>query len=220
MKSIDSASTTGAMFPAMGFWISVLLAILNAVYLGVLGFLMFSGSAYPPPESSQPVIHILVLICVPLLILLWTQLHDAAPLDRKFFSHSSLAFLIIFAALTSINRFVALTVVPQSLAAGSAAGLQWFLPYEWPSVMLAIEMLGWGFFFGLACLTLAPVFLEGGLERALCWTLIVTAVFNFFTIVALVIDQFALIGLAAPIAWGIGPILAFILMAIWFRRQM
>jgi len=55
---------------------------------------------------------------------------------------------VIFAAQTSINRYVALTVVRQSLAAGNTDGLQWFLPYTWPSIMLAIEYLAWGFFLG------------------------------------------------------------------------
>jgi hypothetical protein len=50
---------------------------------------------------------------------------------------SRLAYILIFATLTSINRYVALTVVRQSLAAGNTDGLQWFLPYTWPSIMLA-----------------------------------------------------------------------------------
>jgi len=35
----------------------------------------------------------------------------------------------------------------------------------------------------------------------------------------LVINQFNWIGLVAPLAWGLGPIAAFILIAIWFHRQ-
>ncbi|MEX2161312.1 MAG: hypothetical protein WD751_05290 [Anaerolineales bacterium] len=217
MKSIDSANTNGAMFPAMGFWTAILLVVLNIFYLAVMAF---SAAVFPPPEPLQSLIHLLVLITPPIMIILWVQLHDAAPLDRKLFSHASLAFLVIFAALVSINRFVALTVVRPSLAAGNVDGLQWFLPYGWPSAMLALEMLGWGLFFGFACLTLAPTFQGGRLERSICWTLVVTAVFNFAIIAALVVDQFGVLWWLGPVAWGAGPTVAIALMAAWFRRQM
>lgn len=215
--SSDHASTNGAMFPAMGFWTAVLLVALNVAYIAVMAL---SAASFPPQEPFQSYIHILILVTIPALVILWTQLHDAAAPDRKLFSHASLAFLIIFAALVSINRFVALVVVRPALAAGNADILQWFSPYEWPSVMLAIELLGWGFFFGLACLTMAPVFQEGGLERAICWTLVAAATFNLAMIACLLIDQIAVIWLLAPVAWGLAPTAAFVMIAAWFRRQM
>jgi hypothetical protein len=219
MRNIDEAATSGAMYPALGFWTAMLLVALSAAYVGILGWTALQGSAYPPPEPFQTAIHLIVLLTVPALVFFWAMVHDAATEDRKIFSLTALAFMIIFAALVAINRFVALTVVPQSLALGATSGLQWFMPYEWPSVMLAIELLGWGFFFGAACLSLAPVFQSSKLELAICITLVITAVLNFTSVIGLVTNQFGILGMVAPLAWGVGPISAFILMGVWFHHQ-
>ena len=219
MRNMDEAATSGAMFPGLGFWTAILSAALTAVYIGLLGFLMLTGDTLPPDEPLQTILHILILLCLPVFVFLCVLIHDSAPMDRKIFSLASVAFIAIFAALVAVNRFVALTVEPQGLALGKTAGLAWFMPYEWPSVMLAIEMLGWGFFFGLAWLSAATVFQEGALEKTIFWTLVITALLNLASSVALVINQFNWIGLVAPLAWGLGPIAAFILIAIWFHRQ-
>lgn len=63
----------------------------------------------------------------------------------------------MFAVAVTINRFVQLTIVQQSIAADDVTDLRRFLPYDPRSAMFALEILGWGFFFGLAALSLVPV---------------------------------------------------------------
>jgi hypothetical protein len=142
----------------IGFWSGIVLVAMGLAYLGLIAAMMLSGSGFPPVEPFQTMFNILVLFTAVWMVLFWSILHLAVPADRKVFSQASLALIVIFAALTSINRYVGLTVVRQSISSGNTNGLQWFLPYGWPSVMLALEYLAWGFFFGLACLCLAPVF--------------------------------------------------------------
>jgi hypothetical protein len=202
-----------------GFWAAVILAVGFLVYLGILAVMLISGTGYPPVEPYQTILHFLILFAATMMVFFWATLHTVVPRDRQFFSLASLALIVIFATLTSINRFVALTVVRQSLASGNTAGLQWFLPYAWPSIMLAMEILGWGLFFGLACLCLAPVFVSGKLERAIFWTLLVTGVLCLLSVVGLLLNSMALLGLVAPLAWGLIPAITFILMAIWFKTR-
>jgi hypothetical protein len=123
--------------------------------------------------------------------------------------------IAIFAALTSINRFVALTVVKQSLASGNTNGLQWFLPYQWPSVMLAFEILAWGGFFGLACISLAPVFSKGRLERSIFWALLITGSLSLFAVFGQILNS-TLLSFAGLIAWGPGFTLVSFLFTKWF----
>jgi hypothetical protein len=146
-----------------------------------------------------------------------------APSDKKLFFQASLVMIVIFATLTSINRYVGLTVVKQSLASGNTSGLQWFMPYGWPSAMLAVEYLGWGFYFGLACLSLAPAFVSGSLERAIFWTLLATGMLSLLSVIGQVLGSnsltFSLFTMAGVLGWGPGLTVATLLIAIWIRRK-
>ena len=205
-----------------GFWSGIFLAILGVAYLGFVAAMLAGGSGFPPVEPYQKMINLLVLITAVAMVIFWTVLHQAAPDNRKLFSRTSLGMILIFATLTSINRYVGLTVVRQSLASGNLSGLQWFMPYRWPSVMLALEFLAWGFFFGLACLLLAPVFTTGKLEQAISWTLVGTGVLSLLAALGQVAGVAALsfspFTFAGVMAWGPGLTALAVLIAIWFRQ--
>jgi hypothetical protein len=214
------------MMPALvrriGIWGGIFLAILGFIYLGLIAIMMLSGSGFPPVEPYQTMFNILILITAAWMVFYWAVLHQAVQGEKRLFSLASLVMIVIFSALTSINRYVALTVVRQSILTGNTAGLEWFLPYDWPSIMLALEILGWGFFFGLACLCLSAVFTNGKLERAICWTLIATGILSLCAAVGQVLNTSSLsfnpFTMAGAVAWGPGLTTAAILMAIWFRR--
>jgi hypothetical protein len=208
----------------IGYWSGIVLVILGLVYLGLILVMMLSGSGFPPAEPLQSIFNALILITAPWMVFFWVILHQSAPVGRKIFSQASLALIVIFAALTSINRYVGLTVVKQSIASGNTNGLQWFLPYSWPSIMLALEFLAWGFFFGLACLSLAPVFIHRGLEKAIFWTLIVTGILSLLAPLGQLVGtdpmSFTLFTAAGEMGWGPGLLLVAVLLVIWFHRKM
>ncbi len=206
----------------VGFWSGIILVILGLLYLGLIAVTILSGAGYPPVEPLQAWFNLLILVTAAWMVFFWSVLHQAAPAEKKLFSRASLVLIVIFAALTSINRYVALTVVRQSLAAGNTDGLQWFLPYGWPSVMLAIEMLAWGFFFGLACLCLAPVFAGGRLEKAIRWTLVVMGICSLLSAMGPVLGAddlgFNPFTMAGALAWGPGLTATVFMIVVWFRR--
>jgi hypothetical protein len=207
----------------IGFWSGLVLVILGLTYLGLIVAMMLSGSGFPPVEPFQTIFNVLILITAVWMVFFWSILHQVAPVERKLYSQASFAMIVIFATLTSINRYVGLTVVKQSLASGNTNGLQWFLPYSWPSVMLALEILAWGFFFGLACLCLAPVFMNGRLERAIFWTLILTGILSLLAALGQVIGSNALsftpYTFAGMMGWGPGLTTSVTLLVIWFHRK-
>jgi hypothetical protein len=207
----------------IGIWTGIVLVILGLIYLGLLAVMVISGSGFPPAEPFQTMFNVLILFTAVGMVFFWSALHQAAPAERKLFSQVSLALIVIFATLTSINRYVALTVVRQSLSSGNTNGLQWFLPYCWPSIMLALEYLAWGFFFGLACIFLALVFTSGRLEQAIFWTLIATGSLSLLAVLGQMIGTngltFNFFTLAGVIGWGPGLTTAAFLMAVWFRRK-
>jgi hypothetical protein len=88
------------------------------------------------------------------------------------------------------------------------------------SFTFALECLGFGIFFSLACLLLIPVFGTGRLERSIAGTFAVIGVLSPAAAVGLALDSTDLMGLVAPLAWGVGPILAAVLVVRWLRRQL
>jgi len=202
---------------SIGFWSGIVLVILGIAYLGLIAAMMISGSGFPPIEPFQTMFNILIMITAAWMVFFWSILHQVTPVERKLFSQASLGMIVIFAALTSINRYVGLTVVRQSIASGSTDGLQWFLPYGSPSIMLALEILAWGFFFGLACLSLAPVFMSGKLEHTIFWTLIAIGSLSLLAALGQILNSAAL-NMLGFVAWRPGLIVLFTLLAFWFKK--
>ena len=200
-----------------GAWSSGVLAGLGVLYMGLVAGSVVSGGGLMPGEPFQTIIHVLVMLMAGWMVFLWAVLHRSTPDDRKAFSLASFGMVIALAALTCINRYVALTVVRQSLGARDVPGLQWFLPYTWPSVMLAIEILAWGFFLGLACLSLAPVFRTGPFARGLFWALLATGVLALCAALGQIVGSVAL-SFAGLAGWGPGLTTVSVLMALRFDR--
>jgi hypothetical protein len=201
----------------LGYWSSLIQIVLAAMYLAAVAAMIISG-AIPPAEPYISIVSIVSLASVPIFVFLWVILNNVSAPEKKVFTQTSLALIVIFATLTSINRYVAMTVVRQSIAMGITDGLNWFMPYGWPSIMAAMEVLAWGFFLGLAFLFLAPVFRTGRLELAIFWTLIVSGIFSLIAVLGQVMNS-VLLNILGIIAWGPGLIFLFGLLASWFRHS-
>jgi hypothetical protein len=200
-----------------GYGLSLLSLLLVLVYLWSLIAALASGS-FPPAGVYERTISVVTLLVAPVLVLLWATTHQVTPPERKVFSLASLVFIAVFAALTSINRYNALTVVPQATAMGVSEGLDWFLPYGWPSIMAAMEVLAWGGYYGLACLCLAPVFGKTKLGKAISWTLFASGGLALVSVLGQVLNNIPLNALGI-LAWGPGLILLSVLWARWFKVQ-
>jgi hypothetical protein len=200
-----------------GFLLCVIAAAGGLIYLALVVLITVDGGM-PPKEPYQTLVSLVTFLFIPVMLLIWVSLHQEAPQEKKVFSLGSLVLVCVFATLTSINRYNALTVVPQAKAMGMTAGLEWFEPYGWPSIMTAMEVQAWGFYLGVAFLCLAPVFAAAGLERTIFWTLIVCGGLCLSSSLGQMLNRPTLIGIGV-LAWGPGLILLTILWALWFRRK-
>lgn len=200
----------------LGYWVSLIGIVLAVAYLVAVAAMFITG-AIPPAEPYISIVSVVSLASAPLLVFLWAILHNISSPEKKIFTQTSLALIVIFATLTSINRYVALTVVRQSVERGITDGLNWFMPYGWPSIMAAMEVLAWGFFFGLALLFLAPVFRTGRLELIIFWTLVLSGIFSLIAVLGQIMNSVVL-NLLGIIAWGPGLIVLFLLLASWFKN--
>lgn len=154
----------------LGFWSALSVALLGVAYF-VTGLVWLVSGGWRSPEPFQPaepflaVLEFLLLLSAPVLVVLSAAVHAYAPPDRKTSALAALAFMTAFAALTGGVHFVQLAVA-RHLPAAAASELSVLRLYPWPSMALALDLLAWDLFLGLALLLTAPVFTGGKLPAA------------------------------------------------------
>lgn len=202
----------------LGLWSAVAVTVLGILYFAcIVGAILTGGMTLPPPNWLQLAGGLVSLLSCPLLVALMAALHAVTPPVKRVLSLTALGFTLLFAAFVSINRFTQFGAVRQSLVAGTTVGIDWFLPYGERSVMLGLEIAGWGWFLGLALLAAAPLF-SG--DRSARWLRGLCLLYAALGIVAaigfLLASPVSAVGF---VAWGF--VLFFItgLLAARFRRE-
>ncbi len=201
----------------VGFWSALLNTAGGILYFLVIGWAILSGRLTNPPDPFlQTFGGIISLLVCPTLVVMIACLHAVTPHPKRIFSLVSLAFTLLFASAVTTNRFTQLGVVNQSLAVGTTEGISWFLPYGDHSVMFGLEMMGWGWFLGLAMLSAAPIFSSGKLESWLRRLMLLYSLLGLLSAVGfLLASPISVIGFAA---WGLVLYLITALLAIYFRK--
>lgn len=201
-----------------GFWLALLNLAGGLLYFTLVALAALAGGL-PPVEPYQTLVSAVTFLSIPGIVLLWVTLHRLTPIPQQLFSQASLVMIIIFATLTSINRYNSLTVVPQALALNQTRGLEWFQPYGWPSIMAAMEVLAWGFYFGLACLSLAPAFWNSNrLEKTIAWVLLACGSLSLLSALGQALNNIPL-NLLGILAWGPGFAILMALLMAWFKKN-
>jgi len=199
----------------LGFWASVLGAVLGGIYLLILIYSFATeGFELTPTPNVQLAGGIVTFLTAPILVILFTAILFVNEGDNKVLGSLGVSFIVLYAACVSINRFVQLTVIQQSLP-DVPAELTRFLPYATGSVMFALEVLGWGFFSSLAAIFVAPLFSSSPLNKTIRWLFIVYAILSFMSVISFATNILIPTG---PIAWGPIILALSILLSIYFRN--
>jgi hypothetical protein len=204
----------------IGFWAAVFNIVGGIAYLAILVIVVATSTPMSDAGAFPLVAVSMLLLIGPLgLVPLWAAIHLSTAEEKRVLSLISLIFTILFSATTSINRWVHLTVVRQSLAANVTQGLDWFTPYGQHSIMFALEMLGYGWFLGFALVSLAPVF--GGrstrLARSLFWAFLISGSLCLIGALGKLTEISALL-MVGMAGWALGLGLISVLLAVWFCR--
>jgi hypothetical protein len=214
--SSSTISDSDLAYP-LGFWSASIATGSGVIYFLVIVYAALTGSfSFPLPDWLQTFGGVASLMICPLLVILMASLHIITPAPRRSLSQISLGFTLLYALAVSINRFTQFGAVRQSLAAGETAGISWFLPYGARSIMLGMEMLGWGWFLGLAMLFAAPLFAGSKTAAWIRWCMLLYGVLGPFSAVCYLADSpLSAVGFAA---WGFVLVIITGLMALTFRR--
>lgn len=196
-------------------WATFLVGQVYAV-AALLGFLSLQSPQDPIGDPFLSIMALLLVLLAPFMVACLVAVHAYASPELKVYSLMALAFMILVAGISSSVNFAVLTVSRQAEAAGSS-WLPLFLPYKWPAVAYALDILAWDWFFALSMLSAAPVFKEGKLERIVQILMIVSGV---FCLVGLIGVPFAGVPALSVgiIGYGVVAPVVFLLLAVVFGR--
>src|SRR5512132_3503441 len=143
----------------LGILSAVGVALLDVAYAITLtvGFLSLKSPQEPIGDPMFSILEVLIILMMPAMVTLMVAVHAWAPLHAKTLSLTALVFMSLLAGVTCGVHFVILTLSRQAAFAGQP-WLPLFLSFRWPSVVYALDILGWDFFFALSMLFAAPVF--------------------------------------------------------------
>lgn len=189
---------------------SISIAVYAVVTL--LGLLNLPSPDAPITDPYFTLMELLILLIAPLLVLSMAAVHAYAASPQRLFSRIALVLMAIMAGITSGVHFLVLTV-SRSLA----AELPGFFTFRWPSVVYALDILAWDWFFALAVLFTVPVFRGGGPLRSIRILLLVSGALSLAGLLGIPLNEMAvrnigIVGYAvvAPIAfWRIGSVLRY-----------
>jgi len=202
---------------SLGFWSASVATVMGVIYfLVIVGALLTGQMKFPPPDWLQLFGGIISLLFCPVLVIVMACLHTITPAEKKGLSQIALAFTLLFALAVSVNRFIQLGVVRQSIALGQTDGIEWFLAYGEHSVMFALEIMGWSWFLGLAMIFTSPLFAAQGYQHWLKALLILYGILALISAIAHLLAS-PLVSLGF-VAWGLILFLITALLAVHFQQ--
>jgi hypothetical protein len=135
---------------------SVILLVAYAVTLA-MGLASLESPQEPIGDPLFTILEVLIITMMPAMVALMVTVHAWAPMHAKTLSLTSLVFMGMLAGLTCSVHFVILTLSRQPEFTAQP-WLPLVLSFNWPSVVYALDILGWDVFFPLSMLFAAPVF--------------------------------------------------------------
>jgi hypothetical protein len=135
---------------------TIILLVAYAVTLA-MGLASLESPQQPIGDPMFTILEVLIIIMMPAMVALMVTVHAWAPMHAKTLSLTSLVFMGMLAGLTCSVHFVILTLSRQPEFTAQP-WLPLVLSFNWPSVVYALDILGWDVFFPLSMLFAAPVF--------------------------------------------------------------
>lgn len=168
---------------------------LGLAYAVVLGLGLYSLK-HPTDPIGNPyvsIMEVIILLMTPFMDLLAASMYLNNVRTHKLTNFMSVVFMIIATSITSGVHIVVLSINNHAWT-GELSWLRPFLAWEWPSVVYALDILAWDFFFALAILCLVPNYYRR--NHAISVLLSLSGILSLVGLIGPVISdmQFRLIG--------------------------
>jgi hypothetical protein len=149
-------TTTARSFGIFSAAATVILLVAYAVTLAV-GLLTLESPQQPIGDPMFTILEVLIIVMMPAMVALMVAVHAWAPMNAKALSLTSVVFMGLLAGVTCSVHFCILTLSRQPEFT-EQSWLPLVLSFEWPSIVYALDILGWDVFFPLSMLFAALVF--------------------------------------------------------------
>ena len=200
-KNIENKITMISAFTLFG------LGLIYALVL-VLGLFSLKESTDPIGNPYVSVMEIIIIMMTPFMLLLSSGLYFIEGNKHKFTNFMSVVFMIIASCITSSVHITVLSI-NNHLGSRELPWFQQFFSWEWPSVVYALDILAWDFFFALSILCLVPIYYKK--NNSITISLLLAGILSLVGLIGPVISdmQFRLIGVFGYA--GLFPIACFLM---------
>ncbi len=215
----------------IGFWSALLGACTFVVFtvcfvaIAVLfppltwtGLADYAAYVQTHDQFFKTLAQLMMILFGPLLVVLLNSVHECVPAEKKSLTRISLVFGAMFATLSSMHYFVQVTTVRQNIANGQLAGLEHFVQFNPSAAILAMNMVAWTLFFGLASLFVAPVFSGSRLDQVIRLAFLANGFFCLVGGIAFLLGNTWLINLTMNMGMGATVLVAMVALTLFFRR--
>lgn len=209
----------------LGIWSAILSAVFSVAWFVTFTFQDAIApmpswediDAYAAAFTPARILYVYPSLLLALsFIVLLACIHRYASEEHQVWSLIGLAIGVLYATMASINYTIQAVAVRQSLESGETAGIAMFLPDNPHSVFNALSNSY--VYMALAMLFLAPVFGGGGLERWIRWIFLAQGLTAITQIGWSMFGLSEAIFIAFSMIWIIGAPVAFVLLALMFKR--
>jgi hypothetical protein len=199
-------------------WALVFLSVAYAL-VTVLGLASLKSSQEPIQDPFFAIMEILIILTAPLYIAVMIAIHHITPQEEKVLSLAALISITSCAVITSSIHFVILAIGRQSIFT-NADWVPLVLSFKWPSIVYALDILAWDWFYGLAMLCTAFLFKGDQLKTILRIVLLVSGGLSIAGLLFLPFGNIqirTMIGI--PGYAGLGPVVYWLLAIILGRTE-
>jgi hypothetical protein len=188
---------------------TVVLVLAYAITL-VIGLATLPSPNSPIGNPEFTILEVLIIVMMPVIVVLMTAVHAWAPPHAKVLTFVAVVFMALLAVLTCGIHFVVLTLSHKA----AFQGQPWsrVLVFKWPSIVYALDILGWDIFFALSMLFAAPAFRGRGLAAWVRGLMIASGVLALAGLSGVALDnmQYRNIGIVGyvPVFMAVAALLA------------
>jgi len=197
--------------------LSVFFLLLAYVVITFLGFISLKSPLDPIGDPYFTLMEILIILIAPLLLIVMVAVDAYADDEVKIFSRTAVIFMIIMTVITSSIHFVILTFSRHSAVVDSTwAPL--FFSFNWPSVVYALDILAWDWFFALSFLFGSKVFRNGRYEKPVKVLMIISGVLSLLGLLGVPLGNMQIRNIGI-IGYALVPLPVFLLLSKIFSLE-
>jgi hypothetical protein len=171
-------------------------------------------------DPFRPIASMLLVLVAALMIAGMAAVHAYAAPELKGYSLLSLIFMSLAMGATTVINFTFFLILTHPIEMPNAPWITLFFPDKKPGVFGSIDLLVWGWFFGLSMIAAAPVFREGRLEKTLRILMFATGILPIAGWIIMVFLPSAIIPalIMQALGWGVLILFVYFLLARVFDR--